>query len=108
MPTLAPSLTIVPPRAPPCALVHSYQTWERWVLQVAFMFNEWYKPHSKLEFPRGGSQAMVDALARGVSKKGGRLHARSHVDKILLENGRAAGVRLKNGAQVRLASVFPS
>ncbi len=34
--------------------------------EVAFMFNEWYRPESYLEFPRGGSQAMVDALARCV------------------------------------------
>lgn len=27
-------------------------------------FNEWYKPNSRLEFPRGGSQAMVQALVR--------------------------------------------
>ncbi len=32
--------------------------------EVAFMFQEWYKPASKLEFPRGGSQAMVQALVR--------------------------------------------
>ncbi len=32
--------------------------------QVAFMFNEWYKPNSCLDFPVGGSQAMVDALVR--------------------------------------------
>jgi phytoene dehydrogenase-like protein len=65
------------------------------------MFNEWYKPSSHLEFPRGGSQAMVDALVRGVTKQGGRVHTRSHVDRILLEGGRAAGVRLRDGATVR-------
>ena len=32
--------------------------------EVAFMFNEWYKPGSCLEFPRGGSQAIVGALVR--------------------------------------------
>lgn len=32
--------------------------------EVAFMFNEWYRPDCCLEFPRGGSQAMVDALVR--------------------------------------------
>ena len=32
--------------------------------EVAFMFNEWYRPNSSLEFPRGGSQAMVNALVR--------------------------------------------
>ena len=76
----------------------------QWLLatvQVAFMFNEWYKPRSVLEFPRGGSQAMVDALARGVTKRGGRVCVRSHVDEILLEGGRAAGVRLRGGAEVR-------
>ena len=30
------------------------------------MFAEWYKPNSCLEFPRGGSQAMVNALVRSV------------------------------------------
>lgn len=28
------------------------------------MFNEWYKPDSYLEFPKGGSQAIVQALVR--------------------------------------------
>jgi len=32
--------------------------------EVAFMFNEWYRPNSSLDFPRGGSQAMVNALVR--------------------------------------------
>lgn len=32
--------------------------------EVAFMFNEWYRPGCRLEFPRGGSQAMVSALVR--------------------------------------------
>ena len=66
------------------------------------MFNEWYKPNSKLEFPRGGSQAMVDALARGASKRGARLHTKSHVDEILMEGGKARGVHLQGGAQASL------
>lgn len=28
------------------------------------MFNEWYRPNCTLEFPIGGSQAMVSALVR--------------------------------------------
>lgn len=65
------------------------------------MFNEWYKPRSVLEFPLGGSQALVKALVRGVTKRGGRVHVRSHVDSILLEGGQAAGVRLSGGGTVR-------
>lgn len=30
------------------------------------MFGEWYKPGCTLDFPIGGSQAMVDALVRCV------------------------------------------
>lgn len=30
------------------------------------MFNEWYRPDCCLEFPRGGSQAIVQALVRCV------------------------------------------
>ena len=77
--------------------LHAYEL----VVQVAFMFNEWYKPRAVLEFPKGGSQAIVDALARGTAKHGGRVHTRSHVEEIVLEGGRAAGVRLRGGAQVR-------
>lgn len=32
--------------------------------EVAFMFNEWYRPDCMLDFPVGGSQAMVQALTR--------------------------------------------
>ena len=41
--------------------------------EVAFMFNEWYRPDCCLEFPRGGSQAIVQALVRF----GARLHEAS-------------------------------
>ena len=50
-----------------------------------------YRPDCYLEFPRGGSQAMVDALVRGVEKHGGRLLLRSHVEQILVEGGKATG-----------------
>jgi len=32
--------------------------------EVAFMFNEWYREDCCLEFPKGGSQAIVQALIR--------------------------------------------
>jgi hypothetical protein len=36
--------------------------------EVAFMFNEWYRPDCMLDWPVGGSQAMVQALIRCVVK----------------------------------------
>lgn len=61
------------------------------------MFGEWYKPGSVLEYPRGGTGAIVDALVRGLRKHNGRLALNSHVDSILVEGGRAVGVKLRNG-----------
>jgi phytoene dehydrogenase-like protein len=61
------------------------------------MFAEWYKPGCLLEYPEGGSGAIIDALVRGIHKFGGRLALRAHVDKILIENGRAVGVKLQSG-----------
>ena len=61
------------------------------------MFAEWYKPGCKLEYPLGGSGAIIDALVRGMEKFGGRLALNSHVEKILIENGRAVGVKLRGG-----------
>eukprot|EP00891_Asterochloris_glomerata_P008859 jgi/Astpho2/8859/e_gw1.00129.7.1_t len=69
--------------------------------EVAFMFAEWYKPNSCLEFPRGGSQAMVNALVRGVRKHGGKMLVKAHVDQVTFDGKRATGVRLKNGATIR-------
>jgi phytoene dehydrogenase-like protein len=43
----------------------------------------------------GGSESLIQALIRGLEKHGGRLLLRSHVDKIHVENGRAAGVVLQ-------------
>ena len=64
------------------------------------MFDDWYRPNSTLEFPVGGSEAIVDGLVRGLEKNGGRLELRSHVEDILVEGGRAVGVTLRGGARI--------
>lgn len=61
------------------------------------MFGEWYKPGCMLEYPRGGTGAIIDALVRGLKKHKGRLSLNSHVETILIEGGRAVGVKLRNG-----------
>ncbi|KAK1288305.1 hypothetical protein QJS10_CPB19g00194 [Acorus calamus] len=66
-----------------------------------YMFAEWYKPGCSLEYPLHGSGGVVDALVRGMRKFGGRLALGNHVDKIVVENGRATGVKLRSGQFVR-------
>lgn len=61
------------------------------------MFAEWYKPGCSLEYPLHGSGAVVDALVQGIQKFGGRVSLSSHVEKIVVESGRATGVVLRGG-----------
>ena len=69
--------------------------------EIGFMFDDWYRPDACLEYPVGGSGAVVDALARGLTKHGGSLQTNAHVKEILIESGRATGVRLRDGSVVR-------
>ncbi len=68
--------------------------------EMAFMFAEWYKPGVVLDYPIGGSGALVDALVRGLEKYGGKLLLNAHVAEILLKNNRAVGVKLKGGKEL--------
>lgn len=71
--------------------------------EMAFMFMERNKPDSTIDYPLGGSAALVAALVRGIEKNGGRVMLRAPVDTVVMEGGRAAGVRLKStsGDEVR-------
>lgn len=71
--------------------------------EMAFMLNEFYREECALDFPKGGSQALVDALVRGLVKRGGSLQLNSHVERILLDdnNRKAIGVELKGGRVIK-------
>ena len=68
--------------------------------EVAFMFADWYRPDVRLDYPKGGSGALVNALVRGLEKFGGQLRLSAHVEQILVKQGRAVGVQLRNGDQI--------
>ena len=63
--------------------------------EVAFMLGE--RTRAGVEYPVGGSGAIVEALVRGLKRWGGQLQLNAHVEQILVEAGRVAGVRLQNG-----------
>ncbi|XP_010657971.1 prolycopene isomerase, chloroplastic isoform X2 [Vitis vinifera] len=69
--------------------------------EMVYMFAEWYKPGCTLEYPLQGTGAVVDALVRGMQKFGGRLSLESHVEKIVVENDQAIGVKLRSGQFIR-------
>lgn len=53
--------------------------------EMAFMFGERNSGGSTIDYPMGGSKAIIEALIRGMQKFGGRLMLRSHVDEIVVE-----------------------
>jgi phytoene dehydrogenase-like protein len=67
--------------------------------EMHFMFCERFQ--ASVDYPLGGSQAVVDALVRGLEKHGGKLILGAHVESVIVEEGRAAGLRLRRGGQVR-------
>ena len=51
--------------------------------------------------PVGGSAALIDALIHCLQAHGAELRKNSEVDKVLVQSGRASGVRLKTGETIR-------
>jgi carotene isomerase len=69
--------------------------------EMAFMFAEWYRPDVVLDYPVGGSAALVDALLRGLRRHGGQLQLNAHVEQIMIKENRAIGVQLRSGQVIR-------
>ena len=64
----------------------------------------------KPELARGGSHSIAQVLQRAYVHSGGQIRAVHHVEKILIEDGRAVGVRLRDGREwkARIAVVSNS
>jgi phytoene dehydrogenase-like protein len=56
-------------------------------------------------YPRGGAAALPRAYIRALRKAGGEIRVKTSVDRILLSGGRAIGVRLGDGTEVRARHV---
>jgi phytoene dehydrogenase-like protein len=65
--------------------------------EMAMMMGEFYEVGALMDCPKGGARAIVDALVRGIEKQGGAIYYNSHVQEIIIQKGRATGVRLKKG-----------
>ncbi len=72
--------------------------------EIAFMIGE--RSHSAIEYPVGGSGAIVDALVRGLQRWGGKLRLGTPVEQILVESGKTTGIRLQNGEIIRAPIVI--
>ncbi|MGD0187859.1 MAG: NAD(P)/FAD-dependent oxidoreductase [Roseiarcus sp.] len=56
-------------------------------------------------YPVGGSGRLADALAEAIEARGGVVRLKTRVDRILVEQGRAAGLQLADGTRVAARAV---
>ena len=68
---------------------------------MATLFGEWFQPEARLDYPVGGSAAVVEALVRGLKRHGGSLRTGTRVETIQVEDSRGVAVRLANGELIR-------
>lgn len=57
-------------------------------------------------YPVGGSERIARELLRTVADAGGWTRIKADVDEVLIERGRAVGVRLKNGEEIKAPLVI--
>ncbi len=87
-----------------CFLLSGLKAHETVAPEIAFMIGE--RSRCAIEYPVGGSGAIVDALVRGLQRWGGKLRLGTPVEQILVESGKTTGVRLQNGETIRAPIVI--
>lgn len=69
---------------------------------IHYLEREW-----GVHYAMGGTGALVEALCKLIEEQGGNIHLNSEIEEILIENGKAEGIRLKNG-DIHMADVVVS
>ncbi|KAI2512817.1 all-trans-retinol 13-14-reductase [Fragilaria crotonensis] len=67
---------------------------------MLYILERFFEESACYSVPIGGTCELGNTLVRGLEKFGGKLQLNAHVDEILVKDGRAVGVRLKNGKVV--------
>jgi len=94
-----------------CFLLQGATTKDAPTTLMAYMLSDFYRPNVVLDFPKGGTQAIVSALTRGVTKhQNCHLRLNTHITKILVDNetGRAAGVETADGTIIKATTAVIS
>ena len=68
---------------------------------ILYILERFFEEDAAFSVPVGGTSQLGETIQRGLEKFGGKLQLNAHVDEILVEDGRAVGVRLKNGNVVK-------
>ena len=84
-----------------CFLISGMPMGDTNAAAMATLFGEWFQPEARLDYPAGGSAAVVEALVRGLKRHGGSLRTATRVETIEIEDSRGVGVHLANGELIR-------
>ena len=87
-----------------CFLLSGLQAHGTVAPEVAFMLGE--RDRAGVEYPIGGSGAIIEALVRGLKRWGGELRLNAHVEQILIKSGKTIGVRLGKGDIIKAPIVI--
>ncbi len=68
---------------------------------VIYFAQMWSSLHSGAYYIRGGGQALSNAMCQAIEAGGGAIKLKTMVDKIIVEDGRAVGVRTAKGEEFR-------
>ncbi len=63
---------------------------------IHYLEREW-----GVHYTMGGTGAIIEAFTQLIEEQGGKIHLEAEVDEILIQNGKASGIRLKNGERYR-------
>ena len=92
-----------------CFLLQGATTEDAPTTLMAYMLSDFYRPKVSLDFPKGGTASIVNALVRGVTKhEGCEVRLNAHVDTVLTEEGKASGVRLADGTIIHASKAVIS
>ena len=58
-----------------------------------------------INYPKGGVGVIAQKLVAGLERHGGAIRYKARVTKVLLDNGKAVGVRLADGEEIRASRV---
>ena len=83
-----------------CFLISGMPMGDTNAAAMATLFGEWFQPEAHLDYPLGGSAAVVDALVKGLKEHGGSLRTGVAVRSLLLDGDRVVGVELQNGEKI--------
>jgi len=89
--------TFLGPRSPGTAyvLLHHYMG------EIDGVFRAW-------GFPKGGTGGVTDAIAAAARRLGAEIRTETAVQQVIVKNGRAVGVALDNGEEIRARTVVSS